>query len=144
MSNDPEGELEQFLVTLPACIRKEFESGAPSLTQDDLYEWCKVDPATHHRLLEEFQRLLRCIPAKWRKYRARESKANAQLMFPANPSGRPRMDTLAQEAVELKRRGMNSPQIAAELNKTHGKDTTTPAAIPKLIKRFLARTKSSA
>ncbi len=144
MSNNPEGDLEQFLATVPACIRKEFESGALSLTQDEVYEWSKVDLAVRLRLLEEYQRLLRCIPAKWREYRARESKANAQLMFPANQSGRPRKDTIAQEAVELQQRGMNSPQIAAELNKRHGKDTTTAAAIPKLIKRFLARTKSSA
>ncbi len=58
--------------------------------------------------------------------------------------GRPRKDALAKKAVELQHRGMNSPQIAAELNKRHGEGTTTPAAIPKLIKRFRARTKSNA
>jgi len=64
--------------------------------------------------------------------------------MPRGKPGRPRKDALAQEALELQQRGMNFPQVAAELKKRHGEEVTTPAAVPKLIKRFLARTKSSA
>lgn len=134
MSSDPEGDLEQFLVTLPACIRKEFESGVASLTQDELYERLKVDVATHQRFLEEYRRLLWCIPARWSKYRNRESAAWAQLLMPANPGGRPRKDALATEVLQLKKAGLSHAQIAKRINLKHGKESATAESIRGLLK----------
>jgi hypothetical protein len=147
VSDSPERDLEVFLAALPARKRKEFELGLTSLTEDELAEWyrCPIDP--FDGLIQEYERLLQRIPAKWRAYRKRKKREAhwyANTLVPKGSAGRPRKDGLAQEAAELQQRDMNFPQISAELNKRYGKDTTTPAAIPKLIKRFLARTKSSA
>jgi hypothetical protein len=134
MSNSSECDLEQFLSTLPASLRKEFESGALSLTQDEVYARLKVDVSTYQQLREEYQRLLRHIPAKWREYRERESKANAQVMFPANPSGRPRKDILANDAKLLKEAKRSYAQIARQLNLEHGEGTATSESVRALLK----------
>lgn len=54
----------------------------------------------------------------------------------ARGAGRPGKLALAQEASDLKRAGMNNPQIASELNTRHGKGTTTSEAVRKLLKRY--------
>lgn len=146
MSHNPEKELEEFLASTPAWMQRCLLTGFGSLNHDEIREWSN-NLDEDFRLTKEYERILQQIPAKWRAYRKRlkaEAQPLIQSLVPKGKAGRPRRTALAQEAVELQQRGMNFPQIAAELNKRHGKDTTTPAAIPKLVKRFLARTKSSA
>jgi hypothetical protein len=149
VSNDAEKDLSAFLAALPAYKRKQFEQGLSSFTQEEWnqwIEWMAAAPEQFDELWQEYSRLLQRVPAKLREYRKRMMRENGrsltEAILPGIPAGRPRKDALAKEAVELKLR-MNVPQIATELNKRHGKDTTTPAAIAKLIKRYRARTKSN-
>ena len=134
MSHSRERDLEQFLVALPACIRKEFESGADLLTPDEIREWAKVDGAVRLRFLEEYRSLLRHIPAKWHAYCTRENKAHTQLFFPGNPGGRPRKDSLASEAMQLKQAGHSYAQIANRLNREHGEGTATTESVRGLLR----------
>jgi hypothetical protein len=172
VAQSPEHGLAEFMTPLPQSLQKvlwydhvsmtdldwaECIHSTSPFTADQLQElkattgWQpQTYPQTAEELRPRFEQILqRCGPAGWRRYcdnarAARKADADAHAPMPRGNPGRPRKDALAQEAAELQQRGMNSPQIAAELNKRHGKDTTTPAAIPKLIKRFLARTKSTA
>ncbi len=172
MAQSPEDELAEFMAPLPQWLQKALWYDYSSMTDSENWSWLDSgNPFTADQLEElktnpgwqperypqseadkrrEFERILqRCGPAGWKRYcdnarAARKADADSYVPMPRGKPGRPRKDALAQEAFELQQRGMNFPQIAAELNKTHGKDTNTPAAIPKLIKRFLARTKSSA
>jgi hypothetical protein len=146
VSHNPEKELEEFLASIPAWMQRCLLTGFGSLNQDEIREW-SINLDEDLRLTKEYERILQQIPAKWREYRKRlkvEAQPLIEILVPKGKAGRPRKTALAQEAVELQQRGMNFPQIAAELNKRHGEDTTTLAAVPKLIKRFFARTKSSA
>jgi hypothetical protein len=136
-----EQELETFLCALPGFRRKEFEHGMSSFTQGEMDEWLKQErenPDAGPADRQEFERLVRRIPALWREHRKRSRKQYgpfARIMLPASPAGRPRKTALAEEAARLKRRGMNYPQIAGELNRQHGEGTTTSEAVRKLLRR---------
>ncbi len=172
MAQSPEQELAEFMAPLPQWLQKVLWYDYSSMTDSEGGSWLdSINPFTGDQLEElktnpgwqperyplseaelrpRFEQILqRCGPAEWDKYCRnatiqRAQDADSHVPVPRREPGRRRKDALAQEAVALLQRGMNFPQIAAELNKTHGKDTTTPAAISKLIKRFVARTKSSA
>jgi len=152
VSKSPEEQLEDFLASKPDWMRRYLQTGIESMTQGDFSEESKWDK-NHDDVFKlavtrDYERILQQIPARWKAYRKRQKRENQwfvnEFLVTKGNAGRPRKDALAQEAVELHQRGMNFPQVAAELNKRHGKETTTPTAVSKLIKRFLARTKSSA
>lgn len=98
----PENELEEFLTSVPAWMRKTFEIGFPSLSQPEMNEWFKnVDEL--HRLKHEYERILQSIPAKWRDYRKRlkreaeqSARFEAQFLVPKGKPGRP-LDSKSQE-----------------------------------------------
>lgn len=151
MSNGPEKDLSAFLAGLPSYKRKQFEHGFSSFTSEEWnqwIEWMATAPEQSDELWQEYSRLLLRVPAKLREYRKRMMRENgrslAEAILPGIPAGRPRKNSLAKEAAELKKqRRINCPQIAAELNERHGTDTNTPESVRKLIKRYLDRTKSN-
>lgn len=146
MPVDPEKQLEEFLASKPDWMRRWLQLGADGLTEIEVSEWARNRDEVN-RATEEYEQILQLAPAKMRAYRKRlqdEARAFAdKFLVPKGKAGRPRKDDVAREAIELEGRGMNPPQIAAALQKRHGKDVTTPAAVSKLISRFKARTKSS-
>lgn len=149
MPTSPESELEEFLASKPAWLERALWGEISSLSRDEQLEWINSQDEIF-RLRQQYESVLKRIPAKWNKYcqRCQKSWAEterqmARLLVPRGRAGARRKDALAQEAIQLQERGRNFPQIAAELDKRHGKGTTTTGAIAKLVKRFLARTKSN-
>lgn len=150
MSSDPRGELEHFLLAIPAPLRKDFEFGLQSLTQSETLEWCKVHPSIRLQYLKEYEHLLQRIPAKWSAYRRRLADEAASLALfgrPANREGRPRND-YAIEAFELKNAGLSYAKVAMRVNQKRGlkpedKGYATAEGIRKLLKRHAARHGSS-
>jgi hypothetical protein len=126
-------------------------------TAEQLLEWKATtgwQPERYTRTADElrprFEQILRrCSRAEWKRYCdnakvVRKADADSFVPMPRGKSGRPRKDALAQAAAELQQRGMNFPQIAAELNKTLPSERqTTSDAIRKLLRRSPFRTKSS-
>jgi hypothetical protein len=133
--NTPEKELEQFLAPLPAWLRMVLEQDFSSFPQDKLPDWMNYDLADQDRLKQEYERILQRIPQEWKKYRRRATLASQMAPTPKGKPGRPGKTALAKEAASLHREGENNPQIAIELNKRHGQDTTTAEAVRKLLKR---------
>ncbi|MGO9201458.1 MAG: hypothetical protein ACLQM8_13125 [Limisphaerales bacterium] len=141
--------MEKFLASKPAWMQRALQGDFSFSSRDEELEWIN----NQDRVIEqrpEYERILRQISVKWNKYCATLEKNWAEttrfqkgLVVPKGLPGARRKDALAKEAVLLQQRGMNFAQIAAELNKKHGKDATTPGAISKLVKRYLSRTKSS-
>jgi len=79
-------------------------------------------PEIFGKARDEYGQLLIRFPDRLREYRKRQQKdaANlAVLSLPSIPSGAPRKDSLAQEALVLKQAGLSHPAIARELNKRH-------------------------
>jgi hypothetical protein len=84
---------------------------------------------------DEYLKLLPRCPKELREYRRRKLKAAASRL-PAVPSGAPRKDALAAEALELHvKMKMSYARIAVRLNGKYGDGTTTREAIRKLIDR---------
>lgn len=71
---------------------------------------------------DEYEEVLKHCPEHLRKYRKdlRKLGSESSLSTVASlPVGRPRQDSLAQEAEELERAGLSQPKIALELNRRH-------------------------
>jgi hypothetical protein len=142
LTGNPEKELEEFLMPLPAWARRFLQLGFPSLVQSEIADWAR-NPDEVFKLKTEYERILQRIPVKWREYRERlkreadqTARYEAQFLVPKGKPGAPRKNELAQKAALLQSQGMNFPQIAAELNKTLGEDNRTTAdAVRKLLKR---------
>jgi hypothetical protein len=83
-------------------------------------------------LKEEYLRLLRHVPEKWRAYCERR-KADALKDLPTVAAGRPRRDGLTHEAEQLRLSGKSYAQTAKALNLKHGAGTTTAEAVRKLL-----------
>jgi len=82
---------------------------------------------------EEYLRLSKRCPEKWREYRRRQREI-ALAGVPSGQSGAPRKDALANDAIELKRAGLSYAKIAIELNRRYGAGTTNKEAIRSLIR----------
>jgi hypothetical protein len=152
-----EQELAEFMAPLPQWLQKTLRCVA--LTDLESFSWydsyCPFTadqleelkttaagwqperyPRTAEGLRPRFEQILqRCGPAQWKRY-CDNAKASTDpfVRMPRGKPGAPRKDALAQEAAELKRRGMNLPQIAAALKK-RGKGTINPDALRHLLKR---------
>jgi hypothetical protein len=137
LHKSPEKELEEFLASKPAWMQRVLQEDLSSFSSDELSEWNSNQDAVF-KLKPECERLLRQIPAKWNQYRNRQ-KRNCQpllqMMISKSRPGRPRKAAIAQEAAKLRHAGMNDPQIAAELNKRHGRGTATSESVRKLRNR---------
>jgi hypothetical protein len=131
--NSPEEELDQFLAAQPSWLRKILERDY-SLTADEHLAWNKSDWWQEGgKVEEEYIRLLRRVPEKWREYCQRE-KIDALNGVPTVRAGRPRKDGIAHEAEQLRLSGKSYARIARALNLKHGADTTTPQAIRQLLR----------
>jgi hypothetical protein len=105
-----------------------------SLTPDEQLAWSQSDSWWKDggaKVQEKYETILRRIPAKWREHRKRQ-KQNALACLAGRP-GRPRKDALAEKAKLLKSSGKSHREIANELNRKYGTDTTTLEAVRKLL-----------
>jgi hypothetical protein len=117
--NAAERELAAFLASLPKYRRKEFEFGFSSLeTQAEQVAVIEDSIRDKGKTREEYECIIKRIPAKWRAYRdreAREASRAALLGKLGNPKGRPLKDELRSQAAELKKDGLSYSQIAMRL-----------------------------
>src|ERR1700688_1874742 len=125
-------------MTLPDCVRKALLY-CPMSAQELLDSL--QSPHKELELRPQLEAILRRIPTKWDDYRKSAKQHRGMLaegmglLPPKGRAGAPRKDEQAEQATLLQQRGMTYPQIAAELNKTLGKEKqTTPDAIRKLLK----------
>jgi hypothetical protein len=134
----PEQDLEEFLVAQPPWMRKLSEPGTLSPEEWSYFWFWRL--ASSQKAQDVFERLLQRCPAKWREYRKR-CKQVALRSVPKGRRGRPRKDLLANEAVELREKGLSYGAIADELNRRHGAGTTDPDSIGNLIRSRTTKTK---
>jgi hypothetical protein len=131
-STSAERDLDEFLAKRPVWLQKILLLELP-LTAEEQYAWVDSDWWSNGAADEqECVRLLRRIPTKWRQYRRRRIKA-ALATIPIGQAGRPRKDTLAEEAKRLHSDGMSHKQIADALNRKHGSGSTTREGARKLL-----------
>jgi hypothetical protein len=114
-------EEEEFLVRQPDSVRKRLLG--VGLSEGERREMLQSDwPDIFGNARDEYLQLLVRFPARLREYRKRQQKEAAKiavLSLPSVPSGAPRKDSLAQEALTLKQSGLSHSAIARELNKRH-------------------------
>jgi hypothetical protein len=131
----PEETLGEFLAEQPSWLQKILQLDYSMMSDDEVSAWYQSDwwwRDTQGRVDEEYRRLLQQCPDRWRAYCKRQ-KERALSDLPSAPSGRPRKDALAYEAIMLKRGGLSYSKIAIKLNSKYGPDTTTPGAVRQLI-----------
>lgn len=130
-----EEELQQFLATKPSWLRKLLQLDF-SLSPDDHVAWSQSvwwwQDGGEKKAREEYESILRRIPARWRQYRKR-LKENALNDIPAGQPGRPRKDSIAEEATRLRSEGKSYAQIAILLNHKYPNNPTSPEAVRKLL-----------
>jgi hypothetical protein len=135
----PGEELEQFLAAQPSWLRKILQLDWSFTTDEELAlhesDWWQ----NGGKVEEEYLRLLRRVPEKWRDYCERK-KLDALKGLPKVPAGRPRRDGLAHEAEQLRLSGKSYAQTAKALNLKHGAGTTSAEAIRKLLSSRKRRT----
>jgi hypothetical protein len=131
----PEEELKQFLDAQPSWLRKFLQLDF-SLSQEEHLAWNQSaswwQDGGEQKVREEYESILRRIPAQWREYRKR-LRENALSGIPAGQPGRPRKDTVAEEAARLRGEGKSYAQIAIMLNHKYPKNPTSPEAVRKLL-----------
>jgi hypothetical protein len=128
----PQEELAQFLSAQPSWLRKILQLDY-SLTTDEHLAWTESDWWQEGgKIGEEYLRLLRRVPEKWRDHCERK-KLDALKGLPTVSAGRPRKDNIAHEAEQLRQSGQSYAQTAKTLNLRHGACTTSPEAIRKLL-----------
>jgi hypothetical protein len=132
---DPEEELADLLTQLPPWAENVLWH-KESLDESKAWITSHLELRWSERK-EEYEAILRRIPGRWTEY------CKAQQVFwdrfvgwvsPSRSIGRPRLDTLAEEAAELKQQGMSYAKIAAYLNRKYGPGKTNQEAIRKLVK----------
>jgi len=107
----PEHDLDKFLLDQLPWMRRLFEPGDLSSEEWGEFWFWRTYPCPK----DEFERLLKCCPTKWRVYRKR-CKQLALRHLPKGKVGRPREDSLAGEAIKLSQKGLRSSEIAKKLN----------------------------
>lgn len=143
MSTLAENELNAFLAGLPLYKRKELEQGPSAFSsysqeeQSAWTEWMTNTPVEHDVLRQEYVRLLQRVPARLRDYVRRERRENDQIFaayLPKIPANRPRKDSLADEALQLKNAGHSYKQIAIRLKVTREDGSPNGEQIRGLLK----------
>jgi hypothetical protein len=128
----PEQELREFLAQYPRWLQQALQWNF-STTAEDVSAFAQYGWDRYFELLERYEALACRVPAEWREYRKRR-KQIALAGVPTGKPGRPRMDLLAEEAMELKSRGKSYAKIAREMKRRHPhQDARKPDAIRKLI-----------
>jgi hypothetical protein len=115
-------EEEEFLAQHPSWLRKLLE-GDFALTPDEQADMTRSNfPEIFGQAEDAYFQLLRRYPERLREYRNLRKKLAVRSELSRLPSvtpGRPRQDTLAQEAKKLQQGGLSQPEIASELNRRH-------------------------
>lgn len=145
MSDDAEKDLEAFLSTVPAYMRKEFEQGFYSLTEDEMNQLASCLPDGPERsarlrreaeLSEEYERLLKRVPAKLKEYRNRLTRdvlrAYGPLLPKASP-GRKKNVELAERIWALDAQGKSNREIQETLNA--GGESLSLEAVESYLKK---------
>lgn len=143
-------DLEEFLSRQPSWIRKILEGDYSLATEEHVQMQHSDWPELLGQAQDTYQELLRKHPEKLRQYRKLQRKLaanSAVLTLPKLRTGRPRQDSLAQEAEELRRSGLSQPKIAHELNRrypdrknrTGKKNPFTAEAVRKILGRHKRR-----
>lgn len=139
----PERERAEFLAAQPSWFQKVLQLDYDSMSGEEQQAWASSDwwklNSTYKRLQQEYESILRRIPAAWKNHRWKLARLSP-LLVPKGKLGRQRKTALAEEAANLQRAGKNHPQIAHELNRRHGQGTTTSEAVRKLLKRHPDKT----
>jgi hypothetical protein len=107
----PEQVFDKFLVGQPLWMRRLFEPGDLSSEEWSEFWFWRTFPCPK----ADFERLLKCCPTRWRKYRNRCKQLSVRLL-PKGKVGRPRQDSLAGEAMKLSQKGLRPAEIARKLN----------------------------
>lgn len=135
MGATPEEELQKFLDAQPSWLRKLLQLDF-SLSQDEHLAWNQSaswwQAGGEQKAREEYETILRRIPARWREYRKR-LREGALSAIPAGQPGRPRKDDVAEEATRLRSEGKSYAQIAILLNHKYPNNPTSPEAVRKLL-----------
>jgi hypothetical protein len=149
MPKTPQQELDEFISTKPSWMKKALRLEHSSFTTEENIEW--INHLDNLWLNEqEYRRILRKIPAKWKGYCKKVKRQTEQLQklerklldLPKGLAGAPRTDGITLYAITLQRRKkLNIGQIADKLSKRY-KKTILPEAVRKRIERFNARTKA--
>jgi hypothetical protein len=103
VSKSPEKELEEFLASKPAWMRRVLQEDFSSFLPDELLEWINNQDKVFE-LNRECEHILRKIPARWEDYRRRRkqnSRPLVQMLVQKGRSGRPRKDSEAEEYAAL-------------------------------------------
>jgi hypothetical protein len=145
---NPENELEEFLTSVPAWMRKTFETGFPSLSQPEINEWFgNFDEL--NRLKQEYERMLQSIPVKWRDYRKRlkreaeqSARFEAQFLVPKGKPGRP-VDSKAKGYFEQHSCELSYADIAKQELQSEPEGQTKALLIPKESERIRASVRRS-
>ena len=127
----PERELKEFLELHPRWLQQALRWDF-STTPEDGSAFAQFGWDHFFELLARYEALARRVPTEWRGYRKRR-KHTALASVPVGSAGRPRKDSLAEEALELESRGMKPPQIAEVMKKRHPQEASNPDSIRKLI-----------
>jgi hypothetical protein len=133
-----EEELQQFLDAQPSWLRKILQLDL-SLSPDEQSSWVQSNWWQEGgKVEEEYIRLLRRVPNKWRDHRGKVTR-NPLSTLPSARSGRPRRDSLAEEAKGLHEAGKSYHEIADMLRDKYatmtakGERHPTSESIRKLI-----------
>jgi hypothetical protein len=130
-----ERAIERFLARQLSYVRN-FLQGVPLSWEEML---ALQQPGAFERLFQardEYLELLKRCPAHLRDYRAREAKRGAEAALsdvPSVPVGAPRKDSLAEEAIKLRKADLSWAKVAIELNRKYGSGTTTAGAVRQLV-----------
>lgn len=128
----PQEDLDDFLAKQPPWLRKALRWEFPA-TPVEASAYGQYGMYRFLDLLQHYEALASRVPKEWREYRKRRKQAALPDLPSAKP-GRPRLDAIVEEAKQLQLTGNSYAQIARELNRKHGAQTTTADAIRKLIK----------
>ena len=143
-------EEEDFLARHPSWLRKVIQ-GDFDLTRDEQADMTQCNfPVVFGEANDAYIELLKRYPGRLREYRKLQKKLAIESVLAQLPSvtaGRPREDTLAQEANELKQAGMSQSEIARELNRRYpgriDRKGNLRAITAESVRKMLARRRGS-
>ena len=88
MFDDPEKQLEQFLVSIPEWMRRFFQNGYRALVESEVV--VLMDSSDLQRLQSEYESILQQMPTRWKEYRNRRKREFVGAILPMIvPQGKP-------------------------------------------------------
>jgi hypothetical protein len=137
VSKNPDKELEEFLASKPAWMRRYFQNGIGYLNQDELVEMLQNGEII--TLTSEYEKILQQMPVKWRDYRRRLKRENKifDLLIPKGKAGRP-VDNKAGEYFEQHSSDSSYADIAKQELQSEPEGEAKSLLIPKERERIRA------